>query len=43
MFPGVNWSGGGQIKETDVIWDVTSLTVAAANFPDLVAMTPQRK
>ncbi|ETI27792.1 hypothetical protein G647_00241 [Cladophialophora carrionii CBS 160.54] len=39
----VNWSGGGQIKETDVIWDVTSLTIAAANFPDLVAMTPQRK
>ncbi|KAK5679287.1 hypothetical protein LTS10_008102 [Elasticomyces elasticus] len=39
----VNWSGGGQIKQTNVIWDIDSLTLAAVNFPDLVAMTPQRK
>ena len=38
----VNWSGGGQIKDSNIIWDVNSLTLAAANFPDLVAMTPQR-
>ena len=38
----VNWSGGGQIKPSDAIWDVNSLTLAAANFPDLVAKTPQR-
>ncbi|CAO2650018.1 Nn.00g013100.m01.CDS01 [Neocucurbitaria sp. VM-36] len=38
----VNWSGGGQLKDTNVIWDVNSLTLAAANFPELVAMTPQR-
>lgn len=38
----VNWSGGGQIKASDVLWDVNSLTLAAANFPDLVSRTPQR-
>ncbi|XP_014562071.1 hypothetical protein COCVIDRAFT_22035 [Bipolaris victoriae FI3] len=38
----VNWSGGGQIKDPNVIWDINSLTLAAANFTDLVAMTPQR-
>ncbi|EMD85057.1 hypothetical protein COCC4DRAFT_31650 [Bipolaris maydis ATCC 48331] len=38
----VNWSGGGQIKDPNVLWDINSLTLAAANFPDLVALTPQR-
>ncbi|KAL7911420.1 hypothetical protein GGI35DRAFT_492688 [Trichoderma velutinum] len=38
----VNWSGGGQIKPTNAIWDVNTLTLAACNFPDLVAKTPQR-
>jgi len=39
----VNWSGGGQIKEIDAVWDIDSLTTAASNFPELCAMTPQRK
>ncbi|KAL7932791.1 hypothetical protein V8C35DRAFT_306790 [Trichoderma chlorosporum] len=38
----VNWSGGGQIKPSNAIWDVNTLTLAACNFPDLVAKTPQR-
>ncbi|KAI6780910.1 uncharacterized protein J7T54_007390 [Emericellopsis cladophorae] len=38
----VNWSGGGQIKPTNAIWDVNSLTLAAANFPENVSRTPQR-
>ncbi|RTE82404.1 hypothetical protein BHE90_003036 [Fusarium euwallaceae] len=38
----VNWSGGGQIKPSNSIWDVNTLTLAACNFPDLVAQTPQK-
>ncbi|KAF2007639.1 hypothetical protein P154DRAFT_152 [Amniculicola lignicola CBS 123094] len=38
----VNWSGGGKLKKEDAVWDVNSLTLAAANFPDKVMMTPQR-
>ncbi|RSL47245.1 hypothetical protein CEP54_013484 [Fusarium duplospermum] len=38
----VNWSGGGQIKPSNAIWDVNTLTLAACNFPDLVAQTPQK-
>ncbi|KAM0425738.1 hypothetical protein ACHAPT_008986 [Fusarium lateritium] len=38
----VNWSGGGQIKASNAIWDVNTLTLAACNFPDLVAQTPQK-
>ncbi|KAF5560918.1 hypothetical protein FPHYL_6387 [Fusarium phyllophilum] len=29
-------------KPTDAIWDVNSLTLASANFPELVAKTPQK-
>lgn len=38
----VNWSGGGKIKDDNVLWNVESLTLAAANFPDRVAETPQK-
>ena len=38
----VSWSGGGFIKPMDQTWDVDSLTAAAARFPDLVAISPQR-
>lgn len=38
----VNWSGGGSIKEPSEAWTIESMTNAAAQFPDLVAMTPQR-
>ena len=41
-FAAVNWSGGGIIKEAGVLWDITSITLAAANFPELVATTPQK-
>ncbi|KAI9163802.1 hypothetical protein HJFPF1_05429 [Paramyrothecium foliicola] len=38
----VNWSGGGSIKDPTVDWGIDSLKKAAAAFPDLVAVTPQR-
>ena len=38
----VSWSGGGSIKDPTVDWTVESLKKAAAAFPDLVAVTPQR-
>jgi len=38
----VNWSGGGSIKDPTVDWSIESLKKAAAAFPDLVAVTPQR-
>lgn len=38
----VSWSGGGFIKPLDQTWDVDTLTAAAARFPDLVAISPQR-
>ncbi|QKD61951.2 uncharacterized protein FOBCDRAFT_281587 [Fusarium oxysporum Fo47] len=38
----VSWSGGGFIKPIDEPWDIESLMSAAARFPDLVAVTPQR-
>jgi hypothetical protein len=39
----VNWSGGGQLKEVNAPWDVDTMLQVAYNFPELVAMTPQRK
>ena len=38
----VNWSGGGSIKDPTDDWDIASLKKAAAAFPELVAITPQR-
>jgi hypothetical protein len=38
----VNWSGGGSIKDPSDDWDISTLKKAAAAFPDLVAITPQR-
>lgn len=38
----VNWSGGGSIKGPEEPWTIETMTKAAAAFPDLVAMTPQR-
>lgn len=38
----VNWSGGGNIKEPNVLWDISNLTLAAAMFPHKVMHTPQR-
>lgn len=38
----VNWSGGGSIKNPNKDWHIDTLKQAAAAFPDLVAMTPQR-
>ncbi|KAM5358857.1 hypothetical protein ACJZ2D_014916 [Fusarium nematophilum] len=38
----VSWSGGGFIKPIDEPWGIESLMSAAARFPDLVAITPQR-
>lgn len=38
----VNWSGGGSIKHPQEDWTIDSLKKAAAAFPDLVAITPQR-
>ncbi|KAJ5547188.1 hypothetical protein N7494_004773 [Penicillium frequentans] len=38
----VNWSGGGRIKDPTEDWSIASLKKAAAAFPDLVAITPQR-
>lgn len=38
----VNWSGGGSIKDPLDDWTIDSLKRAAAAFPDLVAITPQR-
>ena len=38
----VNWSGGGSIKDPTEDWNIDSLKKAAAAFPDLVAITPQR-
>ncbi|KAJ5263841.1 hypothetical protein N7478_011446 [Penicillium angulare] len=38
----VNWSGGGRIKDPTEDWSISSLKKAAAAFPDLVAITPQR-
>lgn len=38
----VNWSGGGSIKNPSEDWSIDSLKKAAAAFPDLVAITPQR-
>ncbi|KAF4341606.1 hypothetical protein FBEOM_4508 [Fusarium beomiforme] len=38
----VNWSGGGSIKHPLEDWTIDSLKKAAAAFPDLVAITPQR-
>lgn len=38
----VNWSGGGSIKDPEEAWTITSIQRAAAAFPDLVAICPQR-
>ena len=38
----VNWSGGGSIKNPQDDWSIEALKKAAAAFPDLVAITPQR-
>lgn len=38
----VNWAGGGSIKHPAEDWSIASLKKAAAAFPDLVAITPQR-
>lgn len=38
----VNWSGGGSIKDPTEDWSIATLKKAAAAFPDLVAVTPQR-
>ncbi|EPS38324.1 hypothetical protein H072_8001 [Dactylellina haptotyla CBS 200.50] len=38
----VNWSGGGSIKDPMVDWSIGTLKQAAAAFPELVAITPQR-
>ncbi|KAF2497632.1 hypothetical protein BU16DRAFT_457309 [Lophium mytilinum] len=38
----VNWSGGGSIKDPEEAWTMESMKKAAAAFPDLVAITPQR-
>ncbi|KAK6339825.1 hypothetical protein TWF718_009215 [Orbilia javanica] len=38
----VSWSGGGFIKPIDEPWNISSLMDAAARFPDLCAITPQR-
>ncbi|KAK6525430.1 hypothetical protein TWF694_005568 [Orbilia ellipsospora] len=38
----VNWSGGGSIKDPGDDWTISSLKAAAAAFPELVAVTPQR-
>jgi hypothetical protein len=38
----VNWAGGGSIKPPEEQWTIEAMTKAAAAFPDLVAMTPQR-
>ena len=38
----VNWSGGGSIKDPNEDWSIETLKKAAAAFPDLVAITPQR-
>ena len=38
----VNWSGGGSIKNAGEDWTIETLKMAAAAFPDLVAVTPQR-
>ena len=38
----VNWSGGGSIKNPGEDWSIDTLKMAAAAFPDLVAITPQR-
>ncbi|KAK3311878.1 hypothetical protein B0H66DRAFT_644835 [Apodospora peruviana] len=38
----VNWSGGGSIKNPTKDWNIATLKEAAAAFPDLVAVTPQR-
>ncbi|VUC37255.1 unnamed protein product [Clonostachys rosea] len=38
----VNWSGGGSIKDPLDDWTIDNLKRAAAAFPDLVAITPQR-
>jgi hypothetical protein len=38
----VNWSGGGSIKDPSEAWTIESMKKAAAAFPDLVAITPQR-
>ena len=38
----VNWSGGGSIKDPREDWTINSLKKAAAAFPELVAITPQR-
>jgi hypothetical protein len=38
----VNWSGGGQLKESEKPWTIETLQEVAAKFPDLVANCPQR-
>ncbi|KAH7142929.1 hypothetical protein B0J13DRAFT_596179 [Dactylonectria estremocensis] len=38
----VTWSGGGSIKDPTEDWTIQSLKKAAAAFPELVAITPQR-
>ena len=38
----VTWSGGGSIKDPTQDWNINTLKQAAAAFPDLVAITPQR-
>lgn len=38
----VNWSGGGSIKNPKDDWGIDTLKMAAAAFPECVAITPQR-
>lgn len=38
----INWSGGGQLKESTDLWTIETLQAVAAKFPDLVAACPQR-
>ncbi|MCJ1287569.1 hypothetical protein MMC26_006921 [Xylographa opegraphella] len=39
----ISWSGGGDIKPNDIKeWDIPTLTKVAMEFPDKVALCPQR-
>lgn len=38
----INWSGGGSIKHPSEEWNIGSLKRAAAGFPEMVAIMPQR-
>ncbi|KAL2689450.1 hypothetical protein Neosp_003504 [[Neocosmospora] mangrovei] len=38
----VAWMGGGQVKDENTLWDVSSVFAAAAAFPKRVSECPQR-